>query len=155
MMCFGCACLDGSSIDLIYSSWCIWLEIPWGRVHLSLQDLVGGQFWKNKPSLGFLGDWSPQVGCQGPTLRKMMTCLWRPRGHLGGSFPAPTCQMICLKGENRHLLGAWHHLRLSFGGDDGHLARFEGRDPWIVEERFGLKTIGLCRPSVPFSNSTT
>jgi hypothetical protein len=29
---------------------------PWRAYSLSLQDLVGGQFWKNKPSLGFLGD---------------------------------------------------------------------------------------------------
>jgi hypothetical protein len=35
------------------------LEILGGRAHLSLQDLVGGQFWENKPSLGFYGDTSP------------------------------------------------------------------------------------------------
>jgi hypothetical protein len=31
------------------------LEILGGRAYLSLQYLVGGQFWKNKPSLGFHG----------------------------------------------------------------------------------------------------
>jgi hypothetical protein len=31
------------------------LEILGGCAYLSLEDLVGGQFWKNKPSLGFHG----------------------------------------------------------------------------------------------------
>jgi hypothetical protein len=35
------------------------LEILGGRAHLSLRDLVGGQFWENKPSLGFHGATSP------------------------------------------------------------------------------------------------
>jgi hypothetical protein len=43
----------------------ILLDILGRCVHLSSQDLVGGQFWENKPSLGFHGDTSPQVGCQG------------------------------------------------------------------------------------------
>jgi hypothetical protein len=44
----------------------LWLEILGGRIHFSLQDLASGQFWENKPSLGFHGATSPQVGFQGP-----------------------------------------------------------------------------------------
>jgi hypothetical protein len=35
------------------------LEILGRCAHLSLQDLAGGQFWENKPSLGFHGATSP------------------------------------------------------------------------------------------------
>jgi hypothetical protein len=48
-------------------------------VYLSLQDLVGGQFWKNKPSLGFLGAAIPQVGCHVSTCWITEMKLWRPR----------------------------------------------------------------------------
>jgi len=97
---FGCTCLDGSFIDFIYLSWWIWLDILEGRIHLSLQDLVGGQFWKNKPSLGFHGAWSQQVVCQGPTLHMMMKFLYRPIGHLGGYFPPLYAKWLAWKGQN-------------------------------------------------------
>jgi hypothetical protein len=35
------------------------LDILGGCAHLSLKDLVGGQFWENKPGLGFHGVASP------------------------------------------------------------------------------------------------
>jgi hypothetical protein len=53
------------------------LKILGGRAHLSLQDLASGQFWENKPSLGFHGATSPQVGCQGPACRMRKIRLGR------------------------------------------------------------------------------
>ena len=80
----------------------LWLEILGGHIHLSLQDPAGGQFWRNKPSLGFHGAWSRQVGCQGRTCRITMTCLWRLRGHLGGPCLALTCKAFCLERPKCH-----------------------------------------------------
>jgi hypothetical protein len=71
---------------------------------LSLQDLVGGKFCKNKPSLGFHGDSSPQVGYQGPTYWTNNIFLWRPKGHHKGPKISPIAQMIHLGGLKRHPL---------------------------------------------------
>jgi hypothetical protein len=87
----------------------LWLEILGGCIHLSLQDPTDGHIWRNKPSLGFHGASSPQVGCQGPTCRITETCLWRLTLYRGGPNLAPATQMFCLKEAKRHFLEAWRH----------------------------------------------
>jgi hypothetical protein len=71
---------------------------------LFCRTLLGGQFWENKPSLGFHGERIPQVGCCRPTHQITETCLWRLTWHHGGSYPAPSTQTTCLGEEKRHLL---------------------------------------------------
>jgi hypothetical protein len=55
---FWCTWLGDSFIDLIYLSWYVWLEVLGGCIHCLCRTLRGGQFWRNKPSLGFLRAWS-------------------------------------------------------------------------------------------------
>ena len=81
----------------------LWLEILGGRAYFSLQDLVGGQFWKSKPSLGFHGAWIPQFGCQGHTWRMRETYLQRPRRHHGWRDLALACQTFFLGETKCHL----------------------------------------------------
>ena len=76
----------------------LWLEILGGRAHLSLQDLVGGQFWENKPSLGFHGATSPQVGCQGPACQIRERWFGRPWWWLEWPSPPISCQTIFPRG---------------------------------------------------------
>jgi len=77
----------------------LWLDILGGHVHLSLQDLVGGHFWENKPSLGFHGATSPQVGYQGPACQMIERRLGRPWWRLGKPIPPLTFQTIFPGGE--------------------------------------------------------
>jgi hypothetical protein len=71
---------------------------------LSLQDLVGGQFWKNKPSLGFHGASSPQVGCQGPTCRMMRDAFGGLEGTLD-DLTMPSQAKRFFRDLKRHLKG--------------------------------------------------
>ena len=88
----------------------LWFEILGGRVHLSLQDLAGGQFWENKPSLGFHGATSPQVVCQGPACRLRKIKLGRPWWWLGQHSPCLTCQTIFPEEAKHPLFEAWRHV---------------------------------------------
>jgi hypothetical protein len=64
-------------------------------------------------------------------------------------------KQLAWKHQNVTFWGLDITLGLGFDGDWRHLARFEGRGRGIMEKRLCLKTIGLWRPSAPFSNSKT
>jgi hypothetical protein len=131
-----------------------WLEILGERAYLSLHDLVGGQFWRNKPSFSFHGDWIPQVGCQVPTFQMREMNLWRPRRWLERHDLSLTCQMFCIEEAKNHLLEAWRH---AWGGLRWwwiHMECFEGRNIWIMKKNIGLETHDLWSPNPTIFNST-
>ena len=76
---------------MIYLIWYLWT-------------LLDGQFWENKPSLGFHGEKIPQFGCCRPTHQIIDTYLWRLAWHHGGYYPTPITQNTCLGEAKRHLL---------------------------------------------------
>jgi hypothetical protein len=82
----------------------------------------------------------------------MNTCHWRTIRHHGGPHLSHTTQMTWVS-PKRHLWGLDVILGLGSDGDWGNLAHFGGNNPWIMEYRHGLNTIGLWRPDISFSNS--
>ena len=115
----------------------LWLEILGGHVHLSLQDLAGGQFWENKPSLGFHGATSPQVGCQGPACWMRENILGRPWWCLIWHSPTLTCQTIFPWGEKRPL---FEHDIMCWGlGHGGEMICF---GTWMFWGVWGLDLEG-------------
>ena len=113
---FGCTWLYGSFIYFIYSSWCIWIDILGGCIHLCLQNLVGGHFWKNKPSLGFLRAWSPQIGYHDPHLGKIrkMNVSFGGKRRLLEAQQFISKLNIHLKMSKHHPREGWRHTRVSY-----------------------------------------
>ena len=144
----------------------LWLEILGGRAHLSLQDLVGGQFWGNKPSLGFHGATRPRVWCQEPACQMREIRLGQPWWWLGQPIPPLTFQTIFPRGAKHStfeldvmLLGLGHggevplFWHMDVWGGEWSSPWWDSLDAWHVE--FGGLSMLLQHQRLPQSNKTS